>query len=238
MKPAPEGAKGDDVQTAHEASNMDYAAARRAMVESQIRTNRVADPAVIEALEAIPRELFVPARLRGIAYVDEALPLGNGRYLMEPLAFALMVQAAEIQPKDVVLDIGCATGYSTAVLAKLAATVVAVEEHPEFLREANRVLAELTIDNTAVIEGHLTEGCPRQAPYDAIVIEGAVEQIPDAIIRQLGDGGRLVCIVAGAGGLGKGTLVTRYGGTVNRRAVFDAGTPLLPGFERRPTFAF
>jgi protein-L-isoaspartate(D-aspartate) O-methyltransferase len=217
---------------------MDYAAARHAMVESQIRTNRVGDPTLIDALDSIPRELFVPSSQRGVAYVDEALPLGNGRYLMEPLAFALMVQAAEIRPTDVVLDVGCATGYSTAVLSKLAATVVAVEENPEFVRDANRLLADLTIDNTAVIEGRLVEGCARQGPYDAIVIEGAVEELPDAIIGQLGEGGRLACIVAGPGGLGKGTLVTRYGGTVNRRIVFDAGTPLLPGFKRRPTFAF
>jgi protein-L-isoaspartate(D-aspartate) O-methyltransferase len=217
---------------------MDYAAARRAMVESQIRTNRVTDPLIVTSLETVPRELFVPSQLRGIAYVDEALPLGNGRYLMEPLAFALLAQAADIGPKDVVLDIGCATGYSTAILSRLAATVVAVEQNPEFVREANRLLAELTADNTAVIEGRLTEGCPKQAPYDAIVIEGAVAEIPDAIIQQLGEGGRLVCIVAGVGGLGKGTLVTRFGGTVNRRIVFDAGTPILPGFEKRPTFAF
>ena len=216
---------------------MDYAAARHAMVESQIRTNRVTHPGLVAALEAIPRELFVPARLRGIAYVDEALPLGDGRYLMEPLAFALLAQMAEIGPKDVVLDIGCATGYSAAVLAKLAGTVVAVEEQPDFVREANRLLPELTADNTAVIEGRLVEGCPRQGPYDAIVIEGGVEEIPDAIIEQLGPSGRLACIVSGSG-MGKGTLVTRYGSTINRRVVYDAGTPLLPGFERRPTFAF
>ena len=216
---------------------MDYAAARHAMVESQIRTNRVTHPGLVAALEAIPRELFVPARLRGIAYVDEALPLGDGRYLMEPLAFALLAQMAEIGPKDVVLDIGCATGYSAAVLAKLAGTVVAVEEQPDFVREANRLLPELTADNTAVIEGRLVEGCPRQGPYDAIVIEGGVGEIPDAIIEQLGPSGRLACIVSGSG-RGKGTLVPRYGSTINRRVVFDAGTPLLPGFERRPTFAF
>jgi protein-L-isoaspartate(D-aspartate) O-methyltransferase len=216
---------------------MDYAAARHAMVESQIRTNRVSDPLLTAALSEVPRELFVPSRLRSIAYVDEALPLGNGRYLMEPLAFALMAQLAGLSAKDVVLDIGCATGYSTAVLAKLAVTVVAVEEIPEFVAEANRLLTELA-DNTAVIEARLTEGCPRQGPYDAILIEGAVEEIPDAIVEQLADRGRLVCIVAGAGGLGKGTIVTRHGANISRRTVFDAGTPVLPGFQRRPTFAF
>jgi protein-L-isoaspartate(D-aspartate) O-methyltransferase len=216
---------------------MDYAAARHAMVESQIRTNRVSDPLLTAALREVPRELFVPSRLRSIAYVDEALPLGNGRYLMEPLAFALMAQVAELSAKDVVLDVGCATGYSTAVLAKVAATVVAVEEVADFAREANRLLSELA-DNAAVIEGRLADGCPRQGPYDAILIEGAVEEIPDAIVAQLAERGRLVCIVAGPGGLGKGTVVTRHGTSINRRAVFDAGTPVLPGFQRRPTFAF
>jgi protein-L-isoaspartate(D-aspartate) O-methyltransferase len=235
---AADDAKTLALSNTQEAGQMDYAAARHAMVESQIRTNRVTDAALISALETVPRELFVPTRLRGIAYVDEALPLGNGRYLMEPLAFALIAQAADIRPKDVVLDIGCGTGYSTAVLARLAATVVAVEEISAFVPEANRMLADLMAHNTAVIEGPLVEGCARQAPYDAIVIEGAVEEIPDPIVQQLGEGGRLVCIVAGAGGLGKGTVVTRHGATFSRRVVFDAGTPPLPGFQRRPTFAF
>lgn len=217
---------------------MDYAAARHAMVESQIRTNRVSDPAIVTAFEEIPRELFVPANLRSVAYVDEAVPLGRGRYLMEPLALAQMLQAADIRPSDVVLDVGCATGYSAAILARLAGTVVALEDEPDFVREANRLLGEQTIHNAAVIEAPLTEGCPKQAPYDAIVIEGGVEEVPNALVKQLGEGGRLVCVIVGAGGFGKGTLFTRIGGSIVRRAVFDAGTPLLPGFARRPSFVF
>lgn len=217
---------------------MDYAAARHAMVESQIRTNRVSDPAIVTAFEEIPRELFVPANLRSVAYIDEAVPLGHGRYLMEPLALAQMLQAADIRPSDVVLDVGCATGYSAAILARLAGTVVAVESEPDFIREANRLLGEQTIHNAAVIEAPLTEGCAKQAPYDAIVIEGGVEEVPDALVKQLGEGGRLVCVVVGAGGFGQGTLLTRIGGSIVRRAVFDAGTPLLPGFARRPSFVF
>ncbi len=217
---------------------MDYAAARHAMVESQIRTNRVSDPAIVTAFEEIPRELFVPANLRSVAYIDEAVPLGHGRYLMEPLALAQMLQAADIQPSDVVLDVGCATGYSAAVLARLAGTVVAVESEPDFVREANRLLGEQTIHNAAVIEAPLNEGCPKQAPYDVIVIEGGVEEVPEALMKQLGEGGRLVCVVVEAGGFGKGCLLTRIGGSVIRRNVFDAGTPLLPGFARRPSFVF
>ena len=217
---------------------MDYAAARHAMVESQIRTNRVVDPAIVSALQEIPREAFVPANLCPVAYIDEAIPLGRGRSLMEPLAFALLLQAAEIGPKDVVLDVGCATGYSSAVLARLAGTVVAVEEIPEFAREANRLFGELSVLNAAVIEAPLTAGSPKQAPYDVIVIEGGVEEIPDSLLGQLGEGGRLVSIVLGAGGFGKGTVLSRIGGTVVRRVAFDAGTPLLAGFKRAPSFVF
>ena len=217
---------------------MDYAAARHAMVESQIRTNRVSDPAIVTAFEEIPRELFVPMNLRSVAYVDEAVPLGQGRFLMEPLALAQLLQAAEIRPSDVVLDVGCATGYSAAILARIAATVVAIEENPGFVREANRLLGEQTVHNAAVLEAILTEGCPKQAPYAVIVLEGGVEEIPDALVAQLGEGGRLACVIVGVGGFGKGTLLTRIGGSVVRRTVFDAGTPLLPGFARRPSFVF
>ncbi len=217
---------------------MDYAAARHAMVESQIRTNRVSDPAIVTAFEEIPRELFVPMNLRSVAYVDEAVPLGQGRFLMEPLALAQLLQAAEIRPSDVVLDVGCATGYSAAILARLAATVVAIEENPGFVREANRLLSEQIVHNVAILESALTEGCPKQAPYDVIVLEGGVEEIPDALVAQLGEGGRLACVIVGAGGFGKGTLLTRISGSVVRRTVFDAGTPLLPGFARRPSFVF
>ena len=217
---------------------MDYAAARHAMVESQIRTNRVVDPAIVAALGEIPREAFVATQLRPVAYVDEAVPLGHGRYLMEPLGFASLLQAAEIRSTDIVLDVGCGTGYSSAVLARLAATVVAIEEVPDFAREANRLFGELSVLNAAVMESRLTEGCPKQAPYDVIVIEGGVEEVPEALLNQLADGGRLVAIVLGAGGFGKGTVVTRIGATTARRTVFDAVTPLLPGFKRAPSFVF
>ena len=217
---------------------MDYAAARHAMVESQIRTNRVVDPAIVSALEEVAREAFVPVQLRSVAYVDEAVPLGHGRWLLEPLAFASLLQAAAIRSTDVVLDVGCATGYSSAVLAKLAGTVVAVEEVADFVREANRLFGEFAVLNAAVMESPLISGCAKQAPYDAIVIEGGVEEIPSALVDQLAEGGRLAAIVVGAGGFGKGTILTKIGGTVSRRTVFEAGSPLLPGFSRVPSFVF
>ncbi|MDP6426461.1 MAG: protein-L-isoaspartate O-methyltransferase [Rhodospirillales bacterium] len=217
---------------------MDFAAARRNMVASQIRTNRVTDGRIISALGEIPREVFVAEEKAGIAYVDEALALGGGRYLMEPMAFALLLQAADIGGDDVVLDIGCATGYSSAVLAHLAGTVVALEEDAAFAARATELLAELKIDNVAVMEGPLTGGYGNQAPYNAIVFSGAVAEVPGAITGQLADGGRLVCIEAGENGIGRGIVVGKYGESVSRRHVFDAGSPILPGFERHPAFSF
>ena len=217
---------------------MDFAAARRNMVESQIRTSRVTDGHIVSALGEIPRELFVGEDRAGIAYVDEALALGEGRYLMEPMAFAMLLQAAEIGGDDVVLDIGCATGYSSAVLARLAGTVVALEENAGFAARATELLAELKIDNVAVMEGALPDGHAGQAPYNAIIFSGAATDVPDAIIEQLADGGRLVFIESSKDGVGRGYLIGKYGESVSRRHIFDAGSPLLPGFEPVAAFSF
>jgi len=217
---------------------MDFAAARRNMVESQIRTNRVTDRRIVAALGEIPREMFVGEESAGIAYVDEALALGGSRYLMEPMAFARLLQTAEIGSDDVVLDIGCTTGYTSAVLARLAGTVVALEEDTGFAARATELLAELKIDNVAVMEGALLEGHAGQAPYNVIFLSGAVSEVPEGIIGQLADGGRLVCIEMADNGLGRGTVIGKFGESVSRRQVFDAGSPILPGFEARPAFSF
>ncbi|NQV54451.1 MAG: protein-L-isoaspartate O-methyltransferase [Rhodospirillales bacterium] len=217
---------------------MDFDAARRNMVESQIRTNRVTDPLVISAMEEIPREIFADEAHAGIAYVDEALPLGDGRYVMEPMAYAQLLQEAAIANDDVVLDIGCATGYSSAILSRIAGTVVGLEEIPGFAAAANANLAELKIDNVAVMEGPLSAGWPAQAPYNAIIFSGAVASVPQTILDQLADGGRLMCIIAGKNGIGRGTLFTKFGDSVSMRAVFDAGSPILPGFTPTPEFQF
>ncbi len=217
---------------------VDYAAARRNMVESQLRTNKVSDARLIEAFAGIPRELFVPERLRGIAYADQIIALENGRFMMEPMVLARLLQAACPEPGDIALDLGCATGYGTAVLSRLVATVVALEGEAALAAEANRILSELEIDNAVVVEGALTEGYPKQAPYNVIVMGGAVAEIPPAISEQLADGGRLVAVVKGDGGMARATLMQRGGVVVSSRFLFDAAAPMLPGFEAEPSFVF
>jgi len=217
---------------------MDFEKARFNMVENQIRTNRVTDPAVLEAMSALPRELFVPKVSRGIAYVDEDLPLDDGRFLMEPMVLSRMIQAAEIQSTDVVLDVGCASGYSSAVLARIASTVVGLEENEDLATRATRTLTDLGIDNAVVVTGPLVEGYVRQAPYDVILLGGAVAAIPDGLRRQLADGGRLVAVVGDGGWNSKATVVERHGNAYGHRVMFDAATPVLPGFEPEEAFVF
>lgn len=217
---------------------VDYATARFNMVECQIRPNKVTDPRVLRALSEVPRERFVPKKLMGIAYVDEDLAVAHDRYLMEPRAFARLLQSAAIQPGDVVLDIGCATGYSTAVLAKLATTVVAVESDPELVERASAVLAALDVDNAVVVAGALEEGYAKQAPYDVILLGGSVEEVPRSITDQLAEGGRLMAVVTGGSRAGKGNMIRRVHGDLSGRVLFDAAVPPLPGFAIERGFVF
>ena len=216
---------------------MDYVAARQKMVENQIRPNRVTAPLVISSMTEIPREAFVPKPLADIAYIDEAISLGNGRFLMEPMVTAQLLQAAEIKPSDVVLSIGCSTGYTAAVLSRMANTVVALESDSDLAATATETLAGLGLDNVAVVSGELAKGYSKQAPYDVIVFEGAVSSIPSAISNQLTEGGRLVAVINGTP-VGKGVLITRFSDSLSEREVFDAGTPVLPGFTAESSFAF
>ncbi len=208
------------------------------MVESQIRTNKVTDQRVIAAFEAVPRELFVDEAKRGFAYIDEDLEVVAGRYLMEPMVLARLLQAAGLQPGDIALDIGCATGYSTAILSHLAETVVGVESNRQLMDQANRTLNALDVDNAVVVEGALDAGYQKQAPYNVIVFQGAVSAVPDMVKRQLSDGGRLVAVVCDEAGIGRGTLIQRSGDSFSPRILFDAATPLLPGFAREVGFVF
>lgn len=222
---------------------IDYAAARLNMVEGQLRTNKVTDAAVLDAFLALPRERFVLPSLRGIAYVDEDVPLGGGRSLMEPMVLARLLQLATISKDDRVLEIGAGTGYATAVLARIAAKVTAVESDPRMAAQARGLLAELGLTAASMVEGKLTEGWRANAPYDVILLDGAVAAIPDAIADQLAEGGRLVAVVLAAnapmiGGLGEAVLMTRADGVLSSRPVFDAAIPVLPGFERSASFVF
>lgn len=222
-----------------------FAIARRNMVESQLRTNKLTSPALIEAFSAVPREAFVPKPYRGLAYIDEDLAIGGGRYLMEPVVLARLLQEAQIAMDDMVLDIGCATGYSTAIIARLAASVLGLDENPDFVEEANRLLTDQGADNAAAVDGVMVEGYPQQGPYDVIVLNGTVEAVPPALLAQLNDGGRLLAVirdtVPGASpeaGIGHATILTKTDGVVSHRVLFDAATPPLPGFAREPGFAF
>lgn len=215
---------------------LDFAAARRNMVEHQLRTNEVTDDALLAAMAEIPRERFVPDRLRDVAYIDEDLPLKKGRFLMEPRVLARLLQLAEVRAEDMVLDIGCGTGYSTAVLAKLANTVVALESDPELAARASSTLAELGIDNAIVVTAPLADGYAKQGPYDVIVFGGSLPRVPASIARQLAEGGRLVAVIGE--GMGRGTLMTRARGIVSSRPAFDAATPILPDFAPVQGFVF
>jgi protein-L-isoaspartate(D-aspartate) O-methyltransferase len=217
---------------------IDYGAARLNMVEGQLRTNEVTDPALLEAFLAVPRERFVPEALRGAAYVDDDLPLGGGRFLMEPLVLARLILLAEIGAGDRVLLVGADTGYAAAILARLAGSVVALEDDPALAKTARGLLAEMGARNVSVIEGPLERGHPGGAPYHAIVFGGAIAAVPRAIQDQLGEGGRIAAVVKSGARVGQATKMTRIGHELSRRAMFDAATPMLPSFVPEPSFVF
>lgn len=216
----------------------DFALARHNMVEGQIRTNKVTDPALLDALAALPREQFVPAERRSAAYVDEDLRLAGERYMMEPMVLARLLQAAEPTRTDVALDVGCGTGYATAVLARLTATAIGLEADPALARAAGETLARLAIDNAIVVEGRLADGYPKHGPYDIVFVNGAVEEFPQALIEQLAEGGRLVGIRRTGAGPGAATLLLKRRGAVAGRTLFEAATPYLAGFAPKPRFVF
>ena len=217
---------------------MDFAAARRNMVDCQILPNNVPDPRIVDAMTELPREDFVASRFKGVAYVDEALPLGAGRYLMEPMVVARLLNAAALRSEDIALAVGCASGYLPALLAKIVSTVVAVESDKALGDRAEATFSSLGLDNIAVVAGPLEKGNAKQGPYDVIVFDGAVGEIPATIANQLAEGGRMVAVVVGADGVGRARIVTRFGGIISGRDLFDAGTPVLPGFEREAVFSF
>lgn len=216
----------------------DFATQRKFMVDTQVRPSDVTDRRIIRAMLEVPREAFVPAALRPIAYMDEQVRLADGkpgRYLLAPRTLAKMIQSLDVSADSAVLDIGGGTGYSAAILAKLAKRVVAVEVAPALGDLARGQLAALPM--VKLVSGDLAAGAAAEGPYDAILVNGAVDDIPPTLLDQLKDQGRLVA-VRSVGGVGRATLWRRYGVKFDNRALFDAGAPILPGFERKAEFVF
>jgi protein-L-isoaspartate(D-aspartate) O-methyltransferase len=217
----------------------DFAAARRMMVDGQIRTVDVTDLRLQSAMLEVERERFVPPAHRAIAYLDRDIPVTDGgrpaRRLPKAMVLARMIQAAAIEPSERVLDVGCATGYSAAILARIAAAVIALEEDPELFAAAQAALAGQ--DKVKLVNGPLAAGWPVAAPYDVILLDGATEIAPRTLLSQLREGGRLVCVL-GRAPMGKGTVYRLVGGHVTAQPVFDAAAPLLPGFAKPAEFVF
>lgn len=213
----------------------DYAARRTTMVDTQIRPSDVTKFPIIEAMLAVPREEYVPAALREAAYIGENLDLGPGRVILEPRTLAKMLDALDLQRDELVLDLGCGQGYSAAVIARLAEAVVAVEEDAALAAEAQATLARDGVDNVILHTGPLAAGAPQHGPYDAIMIEGAVADLPKALLAQLKDGGRIACLFMD-GALGVVRIGYKLRGVISWRFAFNAGAPVLAGFERRVEF--
>jgi Protein-L-isoaspartate carboxylmethyltransferase len=217
---------------------VDYASARTKMVDGQIRPSDVTDYRIISAMLDIPRDAFLTPSQKPLAYSDLPMKFSDGtREMVLPMTLARLIQAAAIQSGDVVLDLGCGPGYSSAVIARLASSVVALEEDAAVAARAGETLVELGIDNVAVVTGRLAEGYPDEAPYDVIVIAGAVEVMPDDIGAQLKDGGRLV-VIEGTGQAGRLMLYVKSGEDLAGRIVANASARVLPGFARLPEFEF
>ena len=218
----------------------DFAQARRMMVDGQIRTSDVTDLRLLAAFDEVPRERFVPPHRQALAYLDLDVPLegaGGARRLLKPMVLAKLIQAADVRAGDRVLDVACGTGYSSAILARLAAAVIALEEDAALADAAVATLAAVGADNAKVVGGPLSAGWPRAAPYDVILLNGSAEIVPQALLDQLADGGRLVGVV-GRAPIGKGTVYRRSGAHVSAHPEFDAVAPLLPGFAKPPAFVF
>lgn len=217
----------------------DFTLARRNMVDGQLRPNRVTDSQLLAAVSALPREKFLPEGLRSVAYSDEDVPVGNGRFLMEPMVLARLIQTLQPRETDRALVVASGRGYGAALLARLVKSVVAAESDAALAAAAQSTAKELGLGNIEQTVGPLEAGAAAAGPYDVILIEGAVRQVPPAIFEQLVDGGRLGTIVAGPpGALGSAQLFVKVGGVASGRPLFDAGTPALPGFAPPPRFTF
>ncbi len=213
----------------------DYAAARMAMLDSQVRTNDVTDKDIQAALKSVPRECFVPKAKMALAYSDVHIDLGDGRFMLRPRDFAKMLDAADIADTDVVLDIGCGRGYSAAVLAHLAETVVALEQTEDAVKRATTLLEQCGSSNVAVMQADFRAGAPEHGPYDVIFAAGAVANVPGTWLDQLANNGRLVVGVSD-GPVARITVIKKSNDSIGERIAFDANIPVLSGFAHEQTF--
>ena len=216
---------------------IDYKAARTKMVDNQIRTTDVTAHGVLDAFLTVPREEFVPAAARPLAYIDNDIQLSPGRFLMEPSPLAKLIQLVDVAAGDVVLEVGCGTGYASAILSKLSSSVVALESDEALAATAGETLARLGFDNVAVVTGDLEAGYAAEAPYDVIFVNGAVEFVAEPLFAQLRDGGRLV-VVEGYGNASQARLYIKEGGRVAERTAFNTAVKPLPGFRKARDFVF
>ena len=217
----------------------DFATARRNMVDGQLRPNKVTNLELLAAIGELPRERFLPDGLKAVAYADDNVPLGGSRFLMEPMVLARLVQALQPSPDDRALVIAAGRGYGAALLGRMVKSVVAVESDSALASAASQALSALGLANVTLHVGKMEDGAAASAPYDVVLIEGAVRQVPQTIIDQIAEGGRLATVLASeSGGLGVAQLIVKDGGVASGRPLLDAGTPALPGFAATPRFTF
>jgi protein-L-isoaspartate(D-aspartate) O-methyltransferase len=206
------------------------------MVDTQVRPSDVTKFPIIDAMLSVPREAYVPDDQKEAAYVGENLALAGDRVILEPRTFAKLLDILDIQPNEVVLDLGAGLGYSTAVLAHIADFVVGVEAHSELATDAQATLSAQGVDNAAIMEGPLNEGAEKSGPYDVVILQGSAEVVPDAILAQIKDGGRIAALFA-EGALGVARIGYKLDGRINWRDAFNANAPVLSGFEKKEAFA-
>ncbi len=216
----------------------DFRKMRGAMIDSQLRPNGIVEPNLVAAIKYVPREMYVPADLSSLSYLDEALEVVPGRYLMSPLAGCLLMSALEVKPTERALIVGGTTGYSASILARLCAHVTLVEDDATLVRRASSAISKTGVSNVSVVEGPLAEGCGEGAPYDVLLIDGQVEHVPDALAAQVREGGRIATVLAERGAAPSVSVGRFAGGHIGWTRLLEAGGPALKGFERPRVFEF
>ena len=214
----------------------DYELRRKIMVDTQIRPSDVTKFPIIDAFLSVPREKFVPDGKREAAYIGENFKIGQSRVILEPRTLAKLLDALDIHNDELVLDIGIGLGYSSAIVSLIAEVVIAVEDDTSLASEAEEILSEIGVDNVVVQVSKLENGAPEHGPYDVIILQGGVEEIPVSILNQLKDGGRIGAIFVEQG-LGTAKIGFKLNDKINWRYAFNAAAPVLPGFFKQKDFA-